>query len=90
MHLVSSDGDAVWQRIFLQSFPNHWEHLISYTLVLGDDGGGGGGGGGGAGCCKRELSSLILIVQHILLHSNAFDLRWLLQVAMMTGLLSFY
>ena len=52
MHLVSSDGDAVLQRIFLQSFSNHWEHLISYTLVLGDGGGGGGGGGGAYYYCS--------------------------------------
>ena len=75
MHLVSSDGDAVLQRIFLQSFSNHWEHLISYTLMLGDGGGGGGGCGGGAYyCCWRKMLLLILIVQHILLHSYALTL----------------
>ena len=49
---VTTEGDAALQRtIFAVQYSNHWEHLISYTLVHGGGGGGYCCGGGGAQQC---------------------------------------
>ena len=96
---VTTEGDTVWQRIFLQSFSNHWEHLISYTQMLGD---GGGGGGVTAAAAPTTAAGgmllLILIVQHIHIAQLCVDLRRLLMLLavaaaaalILIGSLSFY